>query len=233
MPALRPASLYAVLLVLLVLAAPAVAQSSATAGWATAEWAAYEDALARGERQATLWRYGWGSIYTASLASNIYQASEADDQDDRFDGRVGAVKSALALGGVISDPQPHPAAHRRLEALAAQGDRQALGEARELMRATAAEERARHAWRARLDSLVVNTLGGLAIGVGDDRPRDGLVNFATGMLVGELQLWTQPTQAGAALNRFKPATLSLGANRLDYQYAWVLTPNQVGVNIRY
>ena len=70
-------------------------------------------------------------------------------------------------------------------------------------------------------------------GVGDDRPRDGLVNFATGMLVGEIQLWTQPTQAGAALNRFQPATLSLGDNRLDYHYAWVLTPNQVGVNIRY
>ncbi|WP_136065527.1 hypothetical protein [Modicisalibacter radicis] len=228
MSTLPPIPRYAVFLVLLALAAPAAAQPSATA-----EWNAYDDALASGERQATLWRYGWGGIYAASLANNIYQASEADDDDDRFDGRVGAVKSALALGGVIADPQPHPAAHRRLEALAERGDGQALTDARELMRATAAEERARHAWRARLDSLVVNTLGGLAIGVGDDRPRDGLVNFATGMLVGEIQLWTQPTQAGAALNRFQPATLSLGGNRLDYQYAWVLTPSQVGVNIRY
>ena len=224
----RPASLCAVLLVLSMLAVPAVAQPSSAA-----EWDAYDEALTRGERQATLWRYGWGGIYAASLASNIYQASEADDQDDRFDGRVGAVKSALALGGVIANPQPHPTAHRRLEALAERGDGQALAEARELMRATAAEERARYAWRTRLDSLVVNTLGGLAIGVGDDRPRDGLINFATGMLVGELQIWTQPTQAGAALNRFQPATLSLGDNRLDYHYAWVLTPNQVGVNIRY
>lgn len=225
---IQPYTAFLVFLVLLTLATPAVAQPSAAA-----EWAAYDDALARGERQATLWRYGWGGIYAASLANNIYQASEADDDDDRFDGKVGAVKSALALGGVIANPQPHPAAHRRLEELAEQGGRRNLAEARELMRATAAEERARHAWQARLDSLVVNTLGGLAIGVGDDRPRDGLVNFATGMLVGEIQLWTQPTQAGAALNRFQPASLSLGDSRLDYQYAWVLTPNQVGVNIRY
>ncbi|GAA5177078.1 hypothetical protein [Modicisalibacter zincidurans] len=227
MPAPRTASLCSALLFSYLLSATATAQPTAT------EWETYDDALARGERQATLWRYGWGGIYAASLANNIYQASEADDDEDRFDGRVGAVKSALALGGVIANPQPHPAAHRRFETLAERGDGQALVEARELMRATAAEERTRHAWRARLDSLVVNTLGGLAIGVGDDRPRDGLVNFATGMLVGEMQIWTQPTQAGAALNRFQPATLSLGDNRLDYQYAWVLTPNRVGVNIRY
>ncbi|MDW5378596.1 hypothetical protein R6258_16885 [Halomonas sp. HP20-15] len=227
MPAPRTAALCSAFLFCYMLSVTAAAQPAA------GEWQAYDEALTSGARQATLWRYGWGGVYAASLANNLYQASEADDQDDRFDGRVGAVKSALALGGVITDPQPHPAAHRRLEALAEQGDREALNDARELMRATAAEERARHAWQARLDSLVVNTLGGLAIGVGDDRPRDGLVNFATGMLVGELQIWTQPTQAGAALNRFQPATLSLGDNRLDYQYAWVLTPSQVGVNIRY
>ena len=65
------------------------------------------------------------------------------------------------------------------------------------------------------------------------RPDDGALNFATGMLVSELQLRTQPTQAGHALSRFQPARLSLGGMHLDYQYAWTLAPNQVGVRIRY
>ncbi|WP_224418258.1 MULTISPECIES: hypothetical protein [unclassified Modicisalibacter] len=228
MPRIRPITLMLVCALLGALATPAVAQSRSAD-----EWNAYLDALERGADQATLWRYGWGGIYTASLAANLYQASEADDHDDRFDARVGSVKSALALAGVIAGPQPHPAAYRRLQTLAEQRDSPHLAEARALMRATAAEERQRRAWRARLGSLAINTLGGLVIGLGDDRPRDGAISFATGMLVSEIQLRTQPTQAGAALNRFRPARLSLGDVRLDYQYAWVLAPDRVGVNIRY
>ncbi|SHF79765.1 hypothetical protein SAMN02745148_03555 [Modicisalibacter ilicicola DSM 19980] len=205
-----------------------------TATWAQssqqAEWQAYEDALSRGERQAQIWHYGWTGIYATSLAVNAYEASEADDDDDRFDARVGTVKSALALSGMFLDTQPHPAARREFERLQAAGD---LEQARDLMREVAAEERARRSWQARVDSLIVNTLGGLAIGLGDDRPGDGAISFATGMLVSELQLRTQPTQAGHALNRFQPARLSLGGMHLDYQYAWTLAPNQVGVHIRY
>lgn len=211
-------------ILLLLLPGVALAQSS------QAEWAGYRDALARGERQATIWQYGWSGVYAASLATSAYQASEADASDDRFDARVGTVKSALALGGMFLDRQPHAEARRELERLRATGD---LEQARALMQRVAAEERERRSWQARLDSLLVNTLAGLAIGIGDDRPRDGAINFATGMLVSELQLRTQPTQAGSALNRFQPARLSLGDVDLDVQYAWVVAPNQVGVHLRY
>nr|WP_298411004.1 hypothetical protein [uncultured Halomonas sp.] len=214
------------LLLFLLLVAPtaALAQSNQQ------EWAAYEDALARGERQANIWQYGWTGVYAVSLATSAYEASEADDSDDRFDARVGTVKSALALGGMFIDSQPHPAARREFERLQAAGD---LEQARALMREVAEEERARRSWQARVSSVVVNTLGGLAIGVGDDRPDDGAISFAVGMLVSELQLRTQPTQAGSAWNRFQPARLSMSDVHLDYQYAWTLVPNQVGVHIRY
>lgn len=222
MPSIRPA-FFILLIALLTTSTMALAQSAQ-------EWTAYNDALERGERQAQLWQYGWSGVYATSLALETYEASEADDSDDRFDARVGAVKSALALGGMFLDRQPHPQARRELERLKANGD---LEQARALMREVAAEERERRSWQARLDSLLVNTLGGLAIGVGDDRPRDGAISFATGMLVSELQLRTQPTQAGNALNRLQPARLSFGDVHLDYQYAWTVTPNQVGVHIRY
>ncbi|MCG7599959.1 hypothetical protein MHM84_09175 [Halomonas sp. McH1-25] len=224
MPALRPL-LVAVSLTLF--ASAAQGQPRATQA---EEWQAYSEALNRGATQGEIWRYGWSGVYAVGLGINIHEASEAEDSDDRFDARVGTVKSALALGGTLLDAQPHVSARYELADLRDAGD---LREARELMQQVAAEERERRAWQARLDSLIVNTLGGLAIGLGDDRPGDGALNFATGMLVSELQIRTQPTQAGSALNRFQPARLSLGDVSLDYQYAWIMTPNRVGIDIHY
>ncbi|GGY02249.1 hypothetical protein GCM10007160_32750 [Litchfieldella qijiaojingensis] len=215
-----------VLLASLTLALPSFAMAQS----AQQEWDAYRDALERGERHANYWQYGWTGFYATTLAANAYLASEASDNDDRFDARVGAVKSALALGGMFFDRQPHPQARREMEQLYAEDD---LTRARALIRQTAAVERERRALRARLGSLIVNTVGGLVIGVGDDRPRDGAISFATGMLVNELQIFTQPNQAGLAVNRFQPARVSMGGLHLDYEYALVVAPDQVGVHIRY
>ncbi|TFH87759.1 hypothetical protein EQG41_06685 [Billgrantia azerbaijanica] len=206
----------------LLLAAPALAQSPA------AEYRAYEDALARGARHAELWQIGWTGVYAGSLALNAWQASEASDRDDRYDARVGVVKSALALTGMLTDRQPHPAAYRQL-----QEGKDDIERARRLIEAVAAEERRRRSWEARLGSLAVNAVAGLVIGVGDGRERDGAINFATGMLVSELQLQSQPHQATAAINRFQPVEVSFGDIRLEGEYAWLVGPNQLGVALRY
>lgn len=194
----------------------------------TQEYQAYEDALARGERHAYVWQYGWAGVYASTLAVNVYQASESDSRDTRYDARVGAVKSALALAGTLMDRQPHPAARRQLR----EGDGD-IESARRLLHEVAAEERQRRSLEARLGSLLVNTASGLLIGVGDGRGRDGAINFATGMLVSELQLQTQPRQATAAINRFQPARVSFGDMHLEGEYALLLMPNQVGVALRY
>lgn len=202
--------------------------SLALAQQSTQEYQAYEDALARGERHANVWQYGWAGIYATTLAVNVYQASEASDRDDRYDARVGVVKSALALAGTLRDRQPHPAAYRELR----EGDGN-IESARKLLHAVAEEERQRRSLEARLGSLLVNTASGLLIGLGDGRGRDGAINFATGMLVSELQLQTQPRQATAAINRFQPVRVSLGDMHLEGEYALLVTPNQLGVALRY
>ncbi|MFP4138855.1 MAG: hypothetical protein ACLFSR_10890 [Halomonas sp.] len=212
-------------LLALLLPLPALAQSAASP---EAEWQAYESAFVDGARHADLWQAGWTSVYAGSLAVNAWQASEASDDDDRFDARVGTVKSALALGGMLLDRQPHPAALRELR----EGD-DGVARARALLESVAAEERRRRGFRARLGSLAVNTAAGLAIAVGDDRERDGALNFATGMLVSELQLLTQPGQAGAAINRFRPVKVSLGELRLKGEMAWLVSPRRLGVALRY
>lgn len=201
---------------------PALAQSSS-------DWAKYDDVFENGARQANLWQWGWTGVYATSLAVNAYQASEASDRDDRYDARVGAVKSALALGGMFTDRQPHPAALERYERLKANGELsgvQALG--LELAQA----ERARRGWSARVGSLLVN---GLAAGViaADGRGDDAALNFASGMLVNELQIWTQPNQASSAINRFQPARVSLGPVTLEGEYALTVAPHQLGATWRY
>lgn len=202
--------------------------SLALAQQTTQKYQAYADALARGERHANVWQYGWAGIYATTLAVNVYQASEASDRDDRYDARVGVVKSALALAGTLRDRQPHPAAYRELR----EGDGN-IESARKLLHAVAEEERQRRSLEARLGSLLVNTASGLLIGLGDGRGRDGAINFATGMLVSELQLQTQPRQATAAINRFQPVRVSLGDMHLEGEYALLVTPNQLGVALRY
>lgn len=224
-PPLRRLGSLACLLVML-LPLPALAQPAGVPP--DREWQAYEDALARGARQAELWQTGWSAIYAGSLAINAWQASEASSRDDRYDARVGVVKSALALGGMFLDRQPHPAAHRELR----EGDGD-IDSARRLLNAIAEDERRRRSLEARLGSLAINTAAGLLIAVGDGRERDGLVNFATGMLISELQLQTQPRQATAAVNRFQPVSLSFGDMRLEGEYALLVGPNQLGVSLRY
>ncbi|WP_181869945.1 hypothetical protein [Halomonas sp. DQ26W] len=217
--------LFACLLTLLlgvVFAVPALAQQPIQ------EFQAYEDALARGERHANYWQYGWAGVYATTLAMNAYQASESSSRDDRYDARVGVVKSALALGGTLMDRQPHPQAYRELRDADQDIDR-----ARRLMRSVAEQERRRRSLEARLGSLAVNTASGLLIGVGDGRGRDGAINFATGMLISELQLQTQPRQASVAINRFQPARVLVGDMHLKGEYALLVAPNQVGVALRY
>jgi len=193
------------------------------------QWSEYDDVFEDGARHANIWQWGWTGIYATSLAVNAYQSSEASDPDDRFDARVGVVKSALAVGGMLTDRQPHPAALAEYQRLKASGD---LSGVQALGLQLAQAERERRGWDARVSSLVVNGVAGAVIAA-DGRESDGAINFATGMLVNELQIWTQPNQASSAINRFQPANLSLGPITIPGEYALHVAPQQVGATWRY
>ena len=216
------AALVTTLVVTLPLSLNAQAQ---TAG----QWHEYDDVFEQGARHAEIWQWGWTGIYTTSLAVNAYQSSEASDPDDRFDARVGVVKSALAVAGMLTDRQPHPAALAEYQRLKASGD---LSGVQALGLQLAQAERERRGWAARVSSLVVNGIAGAVIAA-DGRESDGAINFATGMLVNELQIWTQPRQASSAIQRFQPANLSLGPITIPGEYALHVAPQQIGATWRY
>ena len=161
------------------------APATAAGGAATLEQReAFREALQRGQRQATLWRAGWLTFHTAGLARNLYRATGDGDSAERFDGRVDSVRSLLAVGTLAVTPSPYadiePDAsppgstlHNRVGRLSA-------------------EESRRRSPAAQGGALLVNAAGGLAIGIVDERPGDGALNFLLGMLVNTVQTYTQP-----------------------------------------
>lgn len=218
--------LFATLVTTLVIALPFSLQAQAQPN---VQWNEYDEVFENGASHANVWQWGWTGIYATSLAVDAYQSSEASNPDDRFDARVGVVKSALALGGMLTDRQPHPAALAEYERLKASGD---LSGVQALGLQLAQAERERRGWGARVSSLVVNSVAGAVIAA-DGRESDAAVNFATGMLINELQIWTQPRQASSAINRFQPANLSLGSMTIPGEYALHVTPQQLGATWRY
>lgn len=220
--------LFAALVTTLVVVPPASLQAQAQAPTG-GQWSEYDEVFENGASHATVWQWGWTGIYGTSLAVNAYQSSEASDPDDRFDARVGVVKSALAVAGMLTDRQPHPAALAEYERLKASGD---LSGVQALGLQLAQVERERRGWGARVSSLVVNGVAGAVIAA-DGRESDGAINFATGMLVNELQIWSQPNQASSAINRFQPANLSLGPITIPGEYALNVGPQQLGATWRY
>lgn len=207
-------------------AAAALAQEPATS---MDEWAAMQATIDEGARQAQQWQYLWGTGYAAAATFYAVKADRSNDADDRYDARVSAVKSLLGLADVLLFPQPHRQAQREFADLRASGD--VMG-ARRRIAALAEEEQQRRRLGARTGALLVNLVGGLLIAVEDDRAGDGAINFATGMLVSELRIRTQPTSA----SRYQAApafTLRAGGASVPVQYQWGLTPDMASVQFRF
>src|SRR5690606_34735808 len=107
-----------------------------------------------------------------------------------------------------------------------------LEEARALMASVADEEQRRRSLRARLGPLLVNLAAGLTIAIDDDRPGDGALNFATGMLVSELRLRTQ-SQAVLKARQAWQFTLRVEGGTLLVRYDWLVTPSMAAVALHF
>ncbi|MBI9091822.1 MAG: hypothetical protein JEZ12_21635 [Desulfobacterium sp.] len=87
-----------------------------------------------------------------------------------------------------------------------------LAYAKNLLRAGAQREKKRKSWQSHLIAGAVNALAGIVVAADGGRGGDGLVTFASGMLVAEFQIFTMPTRSIDALkaydNRFNGKSVS-------------------------
>ena len=185
------------------------------------------ETLEAGARHQHRWQAAWLTGYGVATAYYLYDADQTDDREDRYDARVSAIKTTLAFADVLLFPPSHARRWRELDP--GDGSPPDLQAARNAMAALEIEEMRRAHWRSRLGPLLVNAAGGLAIGVSDNRPGDGWVNFATGMLVSEIRIRTEPRNA----SRYQARALRIGDQQISYIPQWWLTPASAGVVVHF
>ena len=189
-----------------------------------------EQRLDDGRFSAQAWQYGWTGIFGVGLVAGAAQAVLADDGDERVYQIVGTVKSAGALAQMLTDPLPARLGADPLRAvpgatLEGRQQRLALGE-RQLVE-NAARAESRYSWRRHAEGVTTNLIGGAVIyALGDST--DAMISTLSGILVGELQIWTQPWRATSDLADYRASFPSTMASRgLD----WQLRPTLHGVEV--
>tara|TARA_Y100000815_G_scaffold73495_1_gene62241 strand:- start:1571 stop:2206 length:636 start_codon:yes stop_codon:yes gene_type:complete len=202
-----------------------IAHAQDTAGAASA--------LRSGADQARYWQWGWSAFYGGSSAYSLVHARDTDDPEERYDDYINATKAALGLAGTLLFAPSHGDAYRQYQAMDDKASPEARAATRILIAGLAEEEARQRRWQSRLGGLIVNGLAGLAIGVEDNRPGDGWVNFATGMLTTELNVRTRPDTATAFLEREPDFLLKANGAALPIYVDWAVGPMFASVEIRY
>ena len=186
--------------------------------------------LDEGRRTAQLWQYGWTGAFGIGVVASTAQAVTADDGDARVLHIVGAVKSAGALAQMLTDPLPARLGTDPMRAVADStraGALQRLAVGERLLIENAARAESRFSLRRHVEGVTTNLIGGAVIWGFGDRT-DALVSTLSGILVGELQIWSQPWRARRDLAEYRaafPTTLA------SYGIDWQIRPRVNGVEL--
>jgi len=190
-----------VFVVLLLLATPLAAQEVQDLGSAevTNRLAFIQSALDGGQKAADLWWYGWITGYSAATAGQLAVYSRSDDEKQRQDMLVGAVTSAFGAAGVLIFPVQAGRFATRLRAMpddTPEARRVKLAAAEGYLRKAAAQEELGRSFQSQVFATAVNLAGGLTIWLHYNRPaKDGLITFAIGQIISEVQIFSQPMKA--------------------------------------
>jgi hypothetical protein len=202
----KAASVFAILLLLAVQLA---AQEASNLGDAevTNRLAYIQNSFDGGQKAANLWWYGWFIGYSAATVGQVAVYSGSDDEKQRQDMLVGAVTTALGAGGQIVFPLKAGRFAVRLRAMPAdtpEARRVKLAAAEGYLRKAAAQESFGRSWKTQAMATAVNLAAGLTIWLHYDRPaKDGLVTFAIGQIISEVQIFTQPMRAVRDLKEYE------------------------------
>ncbi len=143
--------------------------------------------LALDAAHAEYWWAGFTGVYTASALVQTGLALGATDEGDRVDAIVNAASSWLGVGGqVVLSPIPQV---WRAHSDALHGRSLELS----LARAAQAEAEGR-AWYNHAACAAVALGAGATLWLAFDRPESAALTFATNLVVGELNLFTQPSR---------------------------------------
>jgi len=176
-------------------------------------------------RKMRIWNWIWGLTFTTASAVQYGIAYESDDKDRRVDLVAGGSKAFIGAASVVLLPLKVAAAPFGTGLLCA--DLAAAEEA--LVEGARQQHKGRRLLR-HAEGLALNTVTVLIVGFGYDRWKEGLIGAAIGTLVGEIRIFTQPTDARDTLSDYRAGKLSGQSKSSDVAWAVVpvVSPDHVG-----
>lgn len=141
------------------------------------------------KKQADYWEYGWGSFNGATLIYSTALAIGENDAKKRNGNIVNAVESLIGLGDVIF--RPLPAFNAEVVCSDLDSPAQCLNRKESLLRDSAERANDPYEILPHAANAGFNAVAGIVVSqIG--RTNDALVTGISGVIIGEIQLWTTP-----------------------------------------
>jgi len=211
--------------------AAALAQAQADEDDARYAWLVGE--LAQSERSDRTWWRAWTASYAALAVGQGTFALAVKDQGLRADATVGAVKTTLGLLALLLLPQTPRwavASLREMDAATPQARRLRRLRAEELLQTSAKEETFGISWVPHVAAAATNLAGAFILFHEYKRFVPGWISLASGTLVAELQIVTQPTNSMGAQGRYARDFASPSTARTAHPgLAWSVAPTLGGL----
>lgn len=162
-----------------------------------------------------IWWYGWMGVYGASAAVSFSVGLTSDDDVVKITQVVSGIQSVIGFAGIVLSPLPSVYAGERLREMpygTAEEKLQRLNEGEKLLCENAAAQAFGSSWVPHLLNFIVGATGGMVIwkvydkkieDAGGNPGKEGLYNFLISFIVGEIQIFTQPTSGIKAWDRYR------------------------------
>lgn len=155
--------------------------------------------LNHNEKAAMGWWYSWIGIYGGLTLGFGADACLTNDIRTREDMIVNAGTSLLGFAGQLIAPVKSgydDELFSKSSTLSKQESLEKLKQAEQMLKYQAERAKSGKSWQIHAINGAVNLAGGLVTWLGYKRTAvDGVVCFAIGMAVSEIQIWSQPTRA--------------------------------------
>jgi hypothetical protein len=186
-----------------------------------AELARLDRAVADNGAAMRRWYYGWsGAFLVAGLGQEAF-AGYTHDAGLAIDSRVGAFMAGLGWAATVALPPPTLfATASDLDAIGPTQLQSACRSRAKLLASAADDEAFGTGWLAHSAGWIANVAAGIWLWRRHDRLGAGILQTVEGLVVSELQIWTRPRSASAAMRTIVSPTLVPGGAALSVGFVF-------------
>lgn len=170
--------------------------------------------LGRSAHRAKVWTWGWGIALGAGAVANLAPLLWVP-KDERVDWYTGAFTNTVGIVPLLIAPLDVVGDSRELRARLAARDGTdtctLLADAETRLARDAKNQADGQRWWLHVGNFVLNAGVGLFLGVGFHHWGAGLFQFASGAVIGEVIIFTQPTGAIDSLRKYRDGSLDGGS----------------------